>query len=223
MSKKEWAAKEIELLCNESKDNYLKHCASAALEAFNFIADQGHSGCSIELTKSILFDLINEFPLTPIEGTDNEWAFSYNKDGSKVYQHLRRSTLFKTVHSDGHVEYNDIRTSYCVNNDHTTATYTNTFIQREAIKALSEQGIDDYCVTFPYYPKRDKLRIVTEDCMYDKTQKGDFDTIGILYANVPRRGKVDINKFYKETTNGFVPICKDEYDIRISAANRTEN
>lgn len=219
MSKTTWATKEVELLCKKLKDDYTKNCASAALEAFNFIADQGHSGCSIELTKSILFDLLDEIPLTSIQDLDDEWAFSYNKDGSKVYQHLRRSALFKTVYPDGHIEYEDIHTSYCIDNN-TKATYTNTFIQREAIKALSEQGIDHYCVTFPYCPQRIKLKIVTEDCMYDRTQMGDYDTIGILYADVPRRGKVDINKFYKETENGFVPISKEEYDARILIANK---
>ena len=232
MSKKEWAKKEIELLCKKFENNYpencdssaletsdyAKNCASAALEAFNFIADQGHSGCSIEVTKSILFDLLNECPLTPIEGADDEWEFAFNRENFKVYQNLRRSSLFKTVYSDGTVEYNDNGTSYC-RDKNAEVTYTNTFIQEEALKALSEQGIEDYCVKFPYLPNRYKLEIVTEDCMYDKTQKGDFDTFGILYANVPQRGKVNINRFYKEAENGFEPISKEEYDMRTSAAN----
>ena len=41
----------------EKYGDYAKLCALAALDAFNFIADQGHSGCSIEATKSVLFDL----------------------------------------------------------------------------------------------------------------------------------------------------------------------
>lgn len=217
MSKKEWAAKEIELFCEKYGD-YAKLCASAALDAFNFIADQGHSGCSIEATKSVLFDLLNERPLTPIEGADDEWVLPYDTDDSKVYHNLRRFQLYKTVYLDGHVEYEDLGTSYCIDKDG-GATYTSTFIQEEALKALSEQGIEDYCVKFPYSPNRYKLEIVTEDCMYDKTQKGDFDTFGILYANVPQRGKIVINKFYKETENGFEPISKEEYDMRTSAAN----
>ena len=129
-----------------------------------------------------------------------------------------RFQLYKTVYLDGRVEYEDFSTSYCVDKNG-GASYTNTFIQQEALKALSEQGIEDYCVKFPYLPNRYKLEIVTEDCMYDKTQKGDYDTIGILYANVPQRGKVNINRFYKETENGFEPISKEEYDMRTSAAN----
>ena len=232
MSKKEWAKKEIELLCKKFEDNYpencassaletsdyVKLCASAALDAFNFIADQGHSGCSIEATKSVLFDLLNELPLTPIEGADDEWVLAYDTEDSKVYQNLRRSKLFKIVHTDGQVQYDDFGTSYCIDNN-TGSTYTNKFTQREALKALSEQGIEDYCVKFPYFPNRYKLEIVTEDCMYDKTLKGDFDTFGILYANVPQRGKIAINKFYKETENGYEPISKEEYDTHTSAAN----
>lgn len=217
MSKKEWAAKEIELFCEKCGD-YAKLCASAALDAFNFIADQGHSGCSIEVDKSILFDLLDGHPLTPIEGADDEWVLAYDTDDSKVYHNLRRFQLYKTVYLDGRVEYEDLGTSYCIDKDG-EASYTSTFIQEEALKALSEQGIEDYCVKFPYYPNRHKLEIVTEDCMYDKTQKGDFDTFGILYANVPQRGKIAINKFYKETENGFEPISKEEYDMRTSAAN----
>lgn len=232
MSKKEWAAKEIELLCKKFGDNYpencassaletsdyVKLCASAALDAFNFIADQGHSGGSFGVTKSILFDLLDELPLTPIEGADDEWVLAYDTDDSKVYHNLRRFQLYKTVYLDGRVEYEDFSTSYCVDNN-TGATYTNKFTQREALKALSEKGIEDYCVKFPYFPNRYKLEIVTEDCMYDKTLKGDFDTFGILYANVPQRGKIAINKFYKETENGYEPISKEEYDTRTSAAN----
>lgn len=226
MSKSEWAAKEVELLCKKLEGDYAKKCASAALEAFNFITNQGHSGCSIEITKSILFDLLNGRPLTSIEGTDDEWVFAFNKKDSKVYQNLdckvyqnlRRSSLFKTVHFDGTVEYDDIDTSYC-RDKNATVTYTNTFIQRETLEALSAKGIYEYCVTFPYFPTKEKLEIVTEDCMCDKTQKGDYDTIGILYADVPERGKITINKFYKETENGFEPISKDEYDLRILLAN----
>lgn len=218
MSKNEWAEKEVELLCKRVGDGYTTKCAKAALEAFNFIANQGHSGCSIEVTKSILFDLLNERPLTYIQGLDAEWVWTYNKEGSKIYQNRRRSSLFKTVYSDGTVEYDDIGTSYC-RNKNAKVTYTNTFIQREALKALSGKGIYEYCVVFPYLPAREKLEIVTEECMCDKTQRGDFDTIGILYADVPERGKIAINKFYKETENGFEPISKDEYDVRILLAN----
>lgn len=218
MSKSEWAAKEVELLCKRVGDSYTTKCAKAALEAFNFIANQGHSGCSIEVTKSVLFDLLDGRPLIFIQGLDNEWEFAFNKKDSKVYRNLRRSRLFKTVHSDGTVEYSDLDTSYC-RDKNAEVTYTNTFIQREAIEALSAKGIYDYCVTFPYFPAREKLEIVTEECMYDKTQEGDYDTIVILYADVPQHGKIAINKFYKETENGFEPISKEEYDLRILAAN----
>lgn len=218
MSKNEWAAKEVELLCKKMDDDYVKKCASSALEVFNFITNQGHSGCSIEITKSILFDLLNERPLTYIQGLDDEWVWAYNKEGSKIYQNLRRPDLFKTVHSYGDIEYNDNGTSYC-RDKYSEVTYTNTFIQKEALKALSEQGIYNYCIVFPYLPAKEKFEIVTEDYMYDNTKKGDYDTIGILYANVPKRGKVNINKFYKETEKGFEPISKEEYDMRISATN----
>ncbi len=196
----------------------LKKCASSALEVFNFITNQGHSGCSIEITKSILFDLLNERPLTYIQGLDDEWVWAYNKEGSKIYKNRRRSSLFKTVHSYGDIEYDDNGTSYC-RDKYAKVTYTNTFIQKEALKALSEQGIYDYRIVFPYLPAKEKFEIVTEDYMYDNTKKGDYDTIGILYANVPKRGKVNINKFYKETEKGFEPISKEEYDMRISATN----
>lgn len=232
MSKKEWAAKEIELLCKKFEDSYPENCASsalgtseyakncalAALEAFNFIVDQGHSGCSFGVTKPILFDLLDGCPLTPIEGADDEWELAYDTDDSKVYHNLRRFRLYKTVYLDGRVEYEDLSTSYCIDSN-VGVSYTNKFIQEETLKALSEQGIEDYCVKFPYLPNRYELEIVTEDCMYDKTQRGDYDTVGILYANVPQRGKVDINKFYKETERGFEPISKEEYDMRILVAN----
>lgn len=34
-----------------------------------------------------------------------------------------------------------------------------------------------------------------------------------------KKDKIAINKFYKETENGFEPISKEEYDMCTSAAN----
>lgn len=84
-------------------DDYVKKCASSALEVFNFITNQGHSGCSIEITKSILFDLLNEHPLTYIQGLDNEWVWAYNKEGSckkGVYDYILKKKYTKQRHEN---------------------------------------------------------------------------------------------------------------------------
>ena len=80
MSMQEWAKKEIEIACaRERGDNpedewdYGVACYKGALEAFEVLCGQGHSGYSICFTKQILNRLIDGKPLTPIEDTEDVW------------------------------------------------------------------------------------------------------------------------------------------------------
>lgn len=80
MKQNEWAKNEVKLACEREKRicaaenrpedaNYGVACYKSALKAFNSLCKDGHSGCSIGITRAILDALIDGKPLTPIEDT----------------------------------------------------------------------------------------------------------------------------------------------------------
>ena len=98
MSMQEWAKKEIEIACaRERGDNpedewdYGVACYKGALEAFEVLCGQGHSGYSICFTKQILNRLIDGKPLTPIE----ECGAGLNPEEGCKHNRLVRWILFK--------------------------------------------------------------------------------------------------------------------------------
>ena len=103
MDLNKWAKKEVEMLSKHS-DQYLISCANAAVEAFEVLLNQGHSGYSIGLTKRILNCLIDGKPLTAITGADDEWCDVWDRNNKRGYtsqQNKRCSALFKHVYDDG--------------------------------------------------------------------------------------------------------------------------
>ena len=84
VNKKEesWAEREVRLACEHERHgngtcdgefDYGVACYKSALKAYNSLAEDGHSGFSIGLTKNILNRLIEHKPLIPIEDTDDVW------------------------------------------------------------------------------------------------------------------------------------------------------
>lgn len=83
-----WAKIEIALALNANDEDheYMADCYKSALKAFKALLNDGHSGCSISITKNILNRLIERKPLSPILGACNEWgpvSPKRNKDGWK--------------------------------------------------------------------------------------------------------------------------------------------
>ena len=114
----EWAREEIRLAklrdMNDKDEEdktsveYASKCYDAALEAFETLCGQGHSGLSIRVTQSILNHLIDIKPLTPLTGDDDEWGESIRDENKpKTYQNKRYSALFKYVDDNGEVTYSD--------------------------------------------------------------------------------------------------------------------
>ena len=129
MSLKDWAKKEVELAKlaeyinpadgkNENEKEvfaienaYAESVYDMALEAFNVLADQNHSGMSIQLTLGVLNRLVKGHALTPLQGADDEWnEFQDWNDGYLIAQNNRNTKVFKRVYPDGHIihSYNDI-------------------------------------------------------------------------------------------------------------------
>ena len=82
----------------------------SALRAYKSLLKDGHSGMSWAFTTSVLTRMMKHLPLTPLNGTDDEWheCGIRNADGVVDYQNCRKSSLFKHVHPDGTVTYNAV-------------------------------------------------------------------------------------------------------------------
>lgn len=138
MDLKDWAKKEVELAklaeyvnpadgknenekaIFEIENAYAESVYDMALEAFNVLADQNHSGMSIGLTLSVLNRLVKGQALTPLQGTDDEWSqeFSYkDEDGNEVQQNIRNTSVFRTKMKDGSYTYSYNNIFEVINSD----------------------------------------------------------------------------------------------------------
>lgn len=202
---------------NDNLWDYGRACYESALKAFNSLCEDGHSGFSIGSTKAILNRLINNKPLLPIEDTDDVWNDISDISGLKGeevnYQCKRMPSLFKYVYADGTVEYIDVDRYHGANINCLDATYRS---------GLIDTVMDElYPITMPYMPADRAFKIYTEDFLVDPS-KGDYDTVGILYAITPSLERVEINRYFKETEEVFDEIDKAEYDQRKEMAKKRQ-
>lgn len=213
MSIKEWAKREIKIACKREKENtkdeewnYGVACYESAYRAFECLLKDNHSGFSIGITKSILNRLIDGKPLTPITEED-EWQYIHNdKNGNKVYQCMRMSSLFKHVHEDGTTTYNDINRLICVNVEN-GATYHANYINRIMNGIVKP-------INLPYMPSTNPYYVYCEECLYD-TKNGDFDSVKICYYIDQEGRRHDIDICLKADGNEPFRRCTaEEYELR---------
>lgn len=219
----DWAKREVEIACKKENPNrkegefdYGCACYESALKAFESLCDDGHSGFSIKMTKSILDRLLDRKPLTPIEDTDDIWNECVRGKGCpKTYQCKRMSSLFKNVYADGTVKYDDVDRSYCVDINNRNCTYSSGLVRRIIDKMFP--------ITMPYMPGK-PIKVYCEDFLTDK-KNGDFDTVGVLYAIKTEDGnqeRIEINRFFREPEGdeegSCTEISKEEYYERKEAA-----
>lgn len=209
MSMTDWAKREVEIACkrergdkNESEWDYMCTCYESALKAFESLMEDEHSGCGLGITKQILIRLIEEKPLTPIDDTDDIW----NKISSEEYQCTRMISLFKKVHSDGTVSYSDSNRIVCVDADNPKVPYHNGFVAKLINKM--------YPITMPYAPENKPIKVHCRELLTNR-KNGDFDTMAILYAELPNGGTVTIERYFKESVGGWEEISKDEWQERV--------
>ena len=212
MSMSEWAKREVEIACKrergdapEGEWDYGCACYESALKAFQSLCEDGHSGMSFGFTRNILNRLMYHRPLTPIEGNEDEWRFSFTReDGTKSYQNLRLSSLFRYIAPDGTVSYTDNDAFYCqdIGNG---STYHSGMVSRVVY--------EKFPIRMPYLPSTEPMVVYTQDCLTDR-KNGDFDTMAIFYAE--HVGKVtEINRFFKEGDHNWVEISKEEWEERL--------
>lgn len=219
MSMQTWAEKEIEIACKRERVDskvedgdwdYGCACYESALKAYKSLMGDEHSGFSISMTKHILNRLIDGKPLTPIEDTPDIWnnlsRFGGGDDRYTSYQCNRMSSLFKYVYDDGTVRYKDIDRCYGVNINNPNCTFSTGLVT----KIIDEM----FPITMPYSPGK-AIAVYCEDFLTDK-KNGDFDTRGIFYAIKPDGEKIEINRFFKESEDGWNEIDETEYNQRKS-------
>ena len=217
----DWAAREVALASQkeresaEDKDDldYGVACYESALRAYRSLERDGHSGMSIQITKSILNRLIDGKCLTPIEDDPDIWTkveFGEN-DPIQHFQCKRMSSLFKDVAEDGTVTYSDVNRVQLINKESPDIPFRNGFGTRLIDKM--------YPITLPYFPADKKFKIIVEEFLTDK-KNGDFDTVGYLQLILPNGEVVDLNGYFKDGPDGMVRIEQAEYEER--KANRID-
>ena len=213
----DWAAREIALACQSEREasegaddwDYGVACYESALRAYRSLMQDGHSGFSIQITKSILNRLIDGKCLTPIEDTEDIWNEVTGemdvKDGRREFQCKRMSSLFKTIASDGTTTYSDVDRVCGVNANSPDVAFTNGLMTRLIDKLFP--------ITMPYLPSTKKYRVFSEDFLVDP-KNGDYDTIAYLYILTPSDKRIELNRYFKEEDGKMVPIEKAEYEER---------
>ena len=229
-----WAEKEIQLACKNELDgcesgedaSYGIACYKSALKALKSLAEDGHSGYSIGITKSILNRLIDGLPLSPIYDTEDVWNLAYERDDengkTEVYQCTRCTQFFKDVDTvTGETTYNDVERVVGIDKI-SGVSYISGLIS----------GIYDelFPITMPYMPPTTRAKMFTEEFLFDQKNGGDFDTEAVLHVITPDGDKIEINRFFKdppkdldtstEQFHGWVEITEDEYKERKSAYER---
>ena len=167
-------------------------------------------------------ELAGGFPLTAIDGIDEEWQEVPNgvliKMGKKgvviKYRNTRLTSLFKEVYADGHIEFHD---NYRV-------TTENFIIGTEYIFGLSNLIYDEmYPIKMPYNHKSEwGAKVYIHDFVSDpKDKESNFDTVAVLFAKEPGGKIVSINRYFRVPNDNEEPTYGNLVEIKFSEfANR---
>lgn len=180
----------------------------SALKAFKSLLEDGHSGCSWGFTTNVLTRLMNNRPLSPLTGTDDEWAESgiKNDDGQRDFQNIRCSAVFKTIMPDGTVKYHDSDRIICIDEETNDRHHF----------GLSSREVDErFPITFPYIPSSKPYEVYDRTFDHVNAEPGCFDTIGVISIKTPEGEIIPVQKYYKETDGGIVQISEAEYYQRL--------
>ena len=227
MTTTEWAEnevrmkKEAELEASEkdgetNMGSYVAACLDSALKAYKCLSEDGHSGMSFAITRSILEDLMHDRPLSPIEDVPESWSEMTSRD-PKQLQCVRRSSLFKDIHADGtatyHDIYNDVLEEMNLCDGHISCLSS----------GRSSIILKHYCpealeIKFPYLPPRQPWRVrVSEE--YDCPS--DNDVCYLAYIKKPNGEFIELNRlisidFGKKTVRELTKAELDHYCIALS-------
>lgn len=219
----EHAKREVELFKEHMKANdktkteplqnkYFEGCADSALEAFEVLTKQGHSGMSIGVTMKILNDLVNNRPLVALTGNDVEWdEVTLKGDTYKMYQNNRRSSLFKKVYPNGTIEYSDMDRIVCYDENSPSVRYSNGIITKAILK--------EHPIEFPY-SAFGVYTVEVESCLTDR-KNGDYDTMRVKSIKHPD-GLIEIRDdlCWGEKDHKMLAITFEEFKERKNMAQK---
>ena len=181
----------------------------SALKAYKSLLKDGHSGMSWAFTTNVLNRMMQHKVLTPLRGTDDEWheCEIRNEDGVVDYQNVRQTSLFKHVHPDGTVTYNDVDRVVCKDAEDGGIHHF----------GLCTRVVDEmFPITFPYMPGNKSYKVV--DRIFSSTGKhGEFDTVGILRVECPDGTVKLVDRYYKEGKGDWIAINRDEFELRLQS------
>ena len=215
-----WARHEVEIVLQQltqrhSITDYDRECYTAALEAFEFLCKQGHSGYSFTETFKILTRLCNRQPLCYINEDDFEQEGlgidNCNREingpliGKTSYQCLRMSSLFKHVWEDGKVTYSDHDRILCIDSEN----INNTFYWGFAAQFVNQM----FPITLPYMPMPGKYYRI----YVTSFTTNSMDVCAINQIVEPSGNIVKVDRYFKftddEEWNGRpVEITHDKYE-----------
>jgi len=117
------ARRELQILgydLDQKEEDPNKWIVENVLELLTVFAKQGHSGSSAPYCIDVFATLANFRPLTPLQGTDDEWVSTYSTDGT--LQNKRCSHIFKSKNGvayniEGYVFYHWIERPLCEDED----------------------------------------------------------------------------------------------------------
>ena len=217
MSLKDWAKKEVEVACKRENPNwdgesfdYGCSCYMSALKAFESLCDDGHSGYSFSVTRSILKKLLDNRPLTPI--TDEDFANQTSIfDDREEYQCSRMSSLFKTVYEDGSVEYSDVNRDYSFDAEFPDDTFSCGF-DTDFLDRLIP-------ITLPYDGTSTKYAIRVQ--RFDTKDGGEYRAI--LSITDPDGKVIPVDKYYRIGDKGseHKVITKEEFELALQNRDHT--
>lgn len=217
MSLKDWAKREVEIACKRENPNwdgesfdYGCSCYMSALKAFESLCEDGHSGYSFSVTRSILKKLLDNRPLTPI--TDEDFANQTSIfDDKEEYQCSRMSSLFKTVYKDGSVEYSDVNRAYSFDAEFPDDTFTCGFDTDFLDKLIP--------ITLPYDGTSTKYAIKVQ--RFDT--KDGVEYRAILSITDPEGKVIPVDKYYRIDDKGseHKEIAKEEFELALQNRDHT--
>lgn len=176
----------------------------SALRAYKSMLKDGHSGMSWSFTSHVLQRLMKNRPLTPLQGTDDEWT-EFSGDW---YQNSRCSSVFKRVNSDGSVSYHDNDYVVCIDDQDG---------HFHRLGLLKDEVYSRWPITFPYMPSEKPYKVYDRTFDSVNAERGCFDTVACLRIEEPDGTVHAVNKFWKEANDHFEEITKEEYDLRLES------
>lgn len=201
----------------ETADEYGKMCLESAYKAYKSLMDDGHSGLSFSITRSILKRLLYEIPLSPITEDDFKGIEPIGflcHDGCVTRQCPRRGGLFQDTYPDGHVEYHD--------NDRCTMIdeVGNGWHFGLASRVINQR----HPITMPYVPTENPYIVHGCSFMHDpKTcrvwiERGSYTFTYLECYEEPNGRRHRLDLLFEETDDGVVEV-KDNDRKRLLLKN----